>query len=205
VEKPWRLSAHGDDGRMGNVVLIRHGQTEWSAAGRHTSHTDLALTPEGERQAKTLAAALADRSFAAVLSSPRQRALRTAQIAGLAVTAVDGDLAEWGYGQYEGLTTVDIRRDRPGWNLWNDGCPGGETPMEVGARLDRVLARARPLLTQGDVAIVGHGHASRVLAARWIGLAPGGGALLRLDTATISTLGYEHARPVVLRWNVPPS
>jgi broad specificity phosphatase PhoE len=185
--------------------VIRHGQTEWSAAGRHTSRTDLALTPEGERQAKSLGAALAGRSFVAVLSSPRQRALRTAQLAGLAVTMVDDDLAEWDYGRYESMTTVDIRRDRPGWDLWTDGCPGGESPVEVGSRLDRVLVRVHPLLAAGDVAVVGHGHASRVLAARWVGLPASGGALLRLDTATVSVLGFEHARRVVLRWNMPPS
>jgi probable phosphoglycerate mutase len=190
-----------EDAGVGDIVLVRHGQTGWSAAHRHTSYTDLPLTPEGERQAKALAGALAGRSFAAVVSSPRRRALRTAELAGLAVTAVDEDLAEWSYGRYEGLTTDEIRRTRPGWNLWTDGCPDGESPAEVGARLDRVLARVRD--TAGDVALVGHGHSLRVLGARWVGLPPAAGKLLRLDTATLSTLGYEHEWEVVLSWNAP--
>ncbi len=188
---------------MSDIIVIRHGQTAWSAAGRHTSYTDLALTPDGEKQAGTLASALAGWPFAAVLCSPRRRALRTAQLAGLAVTTIDDDLAEWNYGQYEGLTSVEICGSRPDWSLWTDGCPGGETPDGVGVRLDRVRARIVALLADGDVAVVGHGHALRVLAARWVGLPVAGGALLRLDTATISTLGYEHDRPVVLRWNTP--
>ena len=192
-----------DDVRMGDLVLVRHGETEWSRAHRHTSSTDLALTPTGDRQARALAPALAGRPFAAVLSSPRQRATRTAELAGLTVTAVDHDLAEWNYGQYEGLTTDEIRRTRPDWLLWTDGCPDGESPAQIGARIDRVLARVRPLLTGADVALVGHGHALRVVAARWIGLPPSDGRLLRLDTATLSTLGFEHEREVILRWNAP--
>jgi probable phosphoglycerate mutase len=188
---------------MGDVVLVRHGETEWSRAHRHTSYTDLPLTAEGERQAKALAPALAGRPFRAVISSPRQRAQRTAERAGLTVTAVDDDLVEWDYGEYEGITTEKIRRSRPDWNLWTDGCPGGESPERVGARLDRVLARIRPLLAAGDVALVGHGHALRVLGARWIGLPPSGGGLLRLDTATLSVLGFEHGRPVIVQWNAP--
>jgi broad specificity phosphatase PhoE len=188
--------------RVGNIVLVRHGETEWSRAHKHTSYTDLPLTEEGERQAKALARTLASRRFVAVLSSPRQRALRTAELAGLTVTAVDEDLAEWNYGDYEGLTTAEIRHTRPGWSLWTDGCPGGESPEQVGARLDRVLARIRPLLADGDV-VVGHGHSLRVLGARWVGLPPSAGALLRLDTATLSELGFEHEREVILRWNAP--
>src|SRR5439155_6907587 len=153
------------------------------------------------QQAKALRDALAGRPFAAVLSSPRQRALRTAELAGLTVTAVDADLGEWNYGRYEGLTTEEIRRTRPGWNLWTDGCPDGESPEQVGARLHRVLARVRD--TAGDVALVGHGHALRVLGARWVGLPPSAGGLLRLDTATLSTLGYEHEWQVILSWNAP--
>jgi broad specificity phosphatase PhoE len=190
---------------MAELVLIRHGQTEWSANGRHTSTTDLPLTPAGEQQARILGAALAGRRFAAVLSSPRKRALRTAELAGLTVTAIDDDLVEWDYGEYEGLTTPEICRTRPDWNLWRDGCPGGESPEQVGARLDRALARARERLADGDVALVGHGHALRVTAARWIGLPASGGGLLALDTATLSTLGYEHARQVIRRWNAPVS
>lgn len=186
---------------MAEIVLIRHGETTWSAAHRHTSYTDLELTAAGEQQARDLAPRLAGRRFAAVVSSPRRRALRTAQLAGLTVTDVDADLAEWNYGEYEGRTTAEIRQDRPGWTLWNHGCPGGESPDEVGARLDRVLRRAAELLADGDVALLAHGHSLRVAGARWIGLPASGGGLLRLDTATVSALGHEHHRPVILRWN----
>jgi len=188
---------------QGQIVLVRHGQTEWSANGRHTSYTDLPLTADGEKQARGLAEALRARHFAAVLSSPRQRAWRTAELAGLTVTALVDDLVEWDYGQYEGLTTPEIRSRRPGWDLWIDGCPGGESPAQIGARLDRVLTRARALLPEGDVALIGHGHASRVAGARWIGLATSAGGLLRLDTGTLSVLGFEHERPVIQQWNCP--
>ncbi|WP_406104189.1 histidine phosphatase family protein [Micromonospora globbae] len=188
---------------MGEILLIRHGETTWSASRRHTSYTDLELTPEGERQARTLAAFLAGRRFVTVLASPRIRALRTAQLAGLTVDAVDEDLAEWNYGEYEGRTTVDIHEHDPHWNIWTDGCPGGESPGQVGERLDRVLARVTPLLDRGTVALVGHAHSLRVLGARWIGLPPSAGGLLRLDTATVSVLGHEHGRRVILRWNQP--
>ncbi|SCF38608.1 probable phosphoglycerate mutase [Micromonospora carbonacea] len=191
-------------GPMGEIVLVRHGETEWSASRRHTSYTDLELTADGEREARALATPLAGRRFALVLASPRRRALRTAELAGLAVTAADEDLAEWNYGRYEGVTTADIHTRRPGWNIWTDGCPAGESPAEVGARLDRVLARAAAALADGDVALVGHAHSLRVLGARWIGLPPSGGGLLRLDTATVSVLGHEHGRRVILRWNQPP-
>ncbi|MFG1848222.1 histidine phosphatase family protein [Micromonospora carbonacea] len=189
---------------MGEIVLVRHGETGWSASRRHTSYTDLELTADGEREARALATPLAGRRFALVLASPRRRALRTAELAGLAVTAADEDLAEWNYGRYEGVTTADIHTGRPGWNIWTDGCPAGESPAEVGARLDRVLARAAATLADGDVALVGHAHSLRVLGARWIGLPPSGGGLLRLDTATVSVLGHEHGRRVILRWNQPP-
>lgn len=186
---------------MAEIVLVRHGQTAWSAAGKHTSYTDIDLTPDGERQARELGSHLAGRAFAAVISSPRTRALRTAQIAGLTVTDVDDDLAEWNYGAYEGITTRQIRKKRPDWDLWTQGCPGGESPDEVSARVDRVLRKAAALLERGDVALVGHGHSLRVAGARWVDLPASGGSKLRLDTATLSTLGYEHARPVILRWN----
>lgn len=188
---------------MGQIILIRHGQTEWSAAHRHTSYTDLDLTETGERQAMRLADRLAGHSFAAVFASPRLRARRTAELAGLTVTDVDADLAEWNYGEFEGLTTQEIRRDHPDWYLWRDGCPGGETPEQVGARLDRVLQRAAERLADGDVALVAHGHSLRVAGARWVGLPPGDGGKLRLETGGLCLLGHEHGRPVILAWNVP--
>lgn len=185
----------------GELVLIRHGATEWSAAGRHTSVTDLPLTADGERQAKALTPALAGFRFVAVFASPRQRALHTAELAGLAVTAVDDDLVEWRYGEYEGITTAQIRAQRPDWLLWRDGCPGGESPEEVGARLDRVLARAETAARDGDVALVAHGHSLRVAGARWLGLTARYGAGLMLDTGTVSVLGHEHAERAIRRWN----
>ncbi|MDI6099947.1 histidine phosphatase family protein [Actinoplanes sp. NEAU-A12] len=189
---------------MAEIVLIRHGQTEWSANGRHTSYTDLPLTVEGERQARAAGERIAGRVFAAVLASPRRRALHTAELAGLAVTEVTEDLAEWNYGDYEGITTPEIRSGRPGWSLWTDGCPGGESPEQTGERLDRVLDRARGFLADGDVALVGHGHCLRVAGARWIGLPPAAGGLLKLDTATYSALGFEHGDdPVLTTWNAP--
>jgi broad specificity phosphatase PhoE len=186
---------------MAEVVLIRHGETEWSTNRRHTSYTDLDLTPIGERQAAKLGASLAGHDFAAVFSSPRRRALRTAEIAGLAVTNVDPDLAEWNYGAYEGITTKEIRARQPDWDLWTQGCPDGESPEDVQTRIDRLWAKVRPLLDRGDVALVGHAHSLRVAGARWIGLPAADGGKLRLDTATVSGLGYEHGRPVILRWN----
>ncbi|MDG4826054.1 histidine phosphatase family protein [Asanoa sp. WMMD1127] len=187
---------------MAEIVLVRHGQTEWSASGQHTSYSDIELTPTGERQAAELGARLEDRAFAAVISSPRERAVRTAELAGLRITEIDDDLAEWNYGRYEGITSKEIHeRYDPTWSLWTDGAPEGETPPQVGARVDRVLAKAAKLLDQGDVALVGHGHTLRVVGARWIGLGPEGGGLLKLDTATISVLGFEHGTRVILQWN----
>jgi broad specificity phosphatase PhoE len=190
---------------MAEIVVIRHGQTEWSAAGRHTSVTDLPLTPDGEAQAAALRPAFADHAFAAVISSPRVRAIRTAELAGVTITDIDDDLAEWRYGEYEGITTAEIRERDPYWDLWRDGCPGGEKPDEVGARLDRVLAKARPMLDRGDVALLGHGHALRVATARWLGQPVAAGALYLLDTATISALGFERENPVLHRWNERPA
>jgi broad specificity phosphatase PhoE len=190
---------------MAEILLVRHGQTTWSAAGRHTSVTDLPLTDAGEKQAASLRPALASRAFALVLSSPRLRAVRTAEIAGLDVTAIDEDLVEWNYGSYEGITTDEIRDQDPDWDLWTDGCPGGESPAAVGARLDRVLDRARAALAEGDVALVAHGHSLRVATARWLGLPPADGALFLLDTATLSTLGFEHGREVLTGWNEQPA
>jgi len=194
---------------MGDLILLRHGQTEWSMAGRHTGRSDIPLTAHGEACAAELAQALAGRTIAAALSSPAKRAVHTAELAGLdAVT--DPDLWEWDYGGYEGMTTAQIREQRPGWYLWRDGViPGdaehpGETVDDVGARVDRVLDRVRPLLAGGDVVLVAHAHVLRVLTARWLLLEPAGGRLFRLDTGTISTLGHEHGKPVVLSWNAPP-
>lgn len=190
------------DGGMAEIVLVRHGQTEWSLNGRHTGVTDLDLTQVGQEQAMRLRPLLAPRQFTAVLSSPRQRAKRTAELAGLPPVSIDGDLAEWDYGDYEGETTHEIREKDPDWTIWRDGAPGGESPVEVGERLDRVLAKAEGMLVRGDVALVGHGHALRVAAARWLGLGTAGGALLWLDTATVSVLGFEREQKVLRRWNV---
>ncbi|GIF62879.1 phosphoglycerate mutase [Asanoa ishikariensis] len=187
---------------MAEIVLVRHGQTEWSLGGKHTSYTDIELTPDGERQAREIGERVADRAFAAVISSPRLRAVRTAELAGLDVTELDDDLAEWNYGRYEGITSAEIHENHdPKWSLWTDGAPGGEQPAQVGARVDRVIAKAAKLLDQGDVALVGHGHLLRVVGARWIGLGPDGGGLLKLDTATLSVLGHEHGARVIQQWN----
>jgi broad specificity phosphatase PhoE len=186
---------------MREIVLIRHGETEWSAAGRHTSVTDLALTPEGERRAAALAVRLAGHSFGLVLSSPRTRALTTARLAGLPDVVVDDDLAEWSYGAYEGLTTPQIRESDPRWTVWTGHIPGGETAAQVGARADRVLERVRPVLPAADACLVGHGHMLRVITARWLGLPPRDGALFMLETATVSVLGFEREVPVLLNWN----
>lgn len=187
---------------MAQIVVIRHAQTAWSASGQHTSTTDLPLTDDGERQAAALRPVLAGHPFAAVLCSPRLRARRTAELAGLTVTAVDDDLAEWVYGDYEGLTSAQIHERDPGWDLWRDGCPGGETPAQVGARLDRVLDRARGLLAGGDVALLAHGHSLRVATARWLGQPVAAGACYLLRVATIATLGFEHGHPALTGWNM---
>jgi probable phosphoglycerate mutase len=212
---------------MGELIVLRHGQTEWSAAGKHTGRTDIPLTPAGEAGASRLAPLLASRAanghpVAAIMTSPASRAVRTAELAGLGSPSgqgeaggavkpeTDPDLWEWDYGGYEGQTTPQIQAQRPGWYLWTDGViPGdaahpGETLSQVGERTDRVLARARRLLPSGDVILVAHGHVLRVLTARYLGLPPAEGRLVRLDTGTISTLGTEHAEPVIATWNVPP-
>jgi probable phosphoglycerate mutase len=196
---------------MGEIILVRHGETAWSRSGRHTSRTDLPLTSAGEAAAAALSGALANRTIAASFTSPRQRAMRTAELAGLAGAKVDPDLAEWDYGAYEGMTTPQIREQRPGWYLWRDGVipddagHPGETVEQVGDRADRVLETARPLLAGGDVALVAHGHLLRILTARWLRLPAACGRLFRLDTGTLCTLGTEHAEPVISSWNVPPS
>lgn len=179
--------------------LVRHGETEWSANGRHTSVTDLPLTDAGVETAHELAERLADVTFEWVLTSPRQRARRTAELAGFPHAEVTEDLVEWAYGDYEGRTSADIRMSVPDWTVWTHPTPGGETPEQVSERLDRVVARARA--SGGDTLVFSHGHALRALAARWLGLAVSEGRLFRLDTATVSCLGYERETPVVLRWN----
>jgi probable phosphoglycerate mutase len=184
------------------IALARHGETEWSRDGRHTGRTDIPLTDTGRRQARLLGESLAEWSFVKVLSSPLQRALETCKLAGLedSVETTD-DLLEWDYGEYEGITTPQIRESRPDWYLWRDGCPGGEQPGDVGARADRVLAAIADC--DGDVALFAHGHILRVIAARWIGLGPEAGALLALNTGTLSVLGYERETRVLRRWNAP--
>ena len=190
---------------MGELVVVRHGQTEWSRSGQHTGVTDLPLLPEGEQQARGLRESLAGRTFAAVWVSPRQRAVRTAELAGLSATAVDDDLVEVDYGGYEGRTTDEISAELGReWSVWRDGIVPGATPGEtlaaVGARVDRVLDRARAVLSGGDVALVAHGHVLRVLTARWLGLPPEDGALFALAAGSYGVLGHEHARPVLSAW-----
>jgi broad specificity phosphatase PhoE len=187
-------------GVPGEIVLVRHGETEWSRDGRHTGRTDIPLTDRGRRQAELLRGALREWSFEQVLSSPLERALETCRLAGLGESVrTTEDLLEWDYGEYEGITTPQIRESRPDWYLWRDGCPGGEQPADVARRVDRVIAS----LGDGDVALFAHGHALRVLAARWIGLGPEAGALLALGTGTLSVLGYERETRVIRRWNAP--
>lgn len=181
------------------VWLVRHGETEWSRDHRHTSVTDLPLTPVGEGVARELADRLAGLEFALVLTSPRLRARRTAELAGFADAVIDQDLAEWAYGDYEGLTTTQIRESVPDWTVWTHPAPGGETPDEVATRLDRVVAQL--IAADGPVLVFGHGHALRALTARWLGLPATDGRLFRLDTATCSTLGHERETPVIWRWN----
>jgi broad specificity phosphatase PhoE len=195
---------------MGELILLRHGETEWSRGGQHTGRTDVPLTAAGEAAAAALKPMLAGRDIRAAFASPLQRATRTADLAGLAAVRQDPDLREWDYGGYEGQTTAQIRAHRPGWYLWRDGViPGdaghpGETVQQVGARADAVLARVTPLLPGGDVVLVSHGHLLRVLTARWLRLNPAEGRLFRLGTGTLCTLGTEHGEPVITSWNVPP-
>jgi len=190
---------------MGEIVVVRHGQTEWSRSGQHTGVTDLPLLPEGEDQARALAPLLAERSFAEVLVSPRERARHTAELAGLTTTAVDEDLVEFDYGGYEGRTTAEISNElgRP-WSVWRDGVvaggTAGETVADVGRRVERVLDRVRPRLVDGDVALVAHGHVLRVLTAVWLGLSPEDGALFALPAGRVGALGFDHERPALTAW-----
>jgi probable phosphoglycerate mutase len=185
-----------------SLIAIRHGETEWSLNGRHTGTTDIPLTDNGRRLAQLLRPLLSDRTFALVLVSPLQRARETCELVGVAARAIiDRDLVEWNYGQYEGLTPRDIDRQAPGWLIFRDGCPGGETSEQVGARADRVIARARAVA--GDVALFAHGHILRVLAARWLGLPPGAGQHFLLDTGTLNVLDYYRGIPALKTWNAP--
>jgi probable phosphoglycerate mutase len=182
------------------VYLVRHGETEWSLSGQHTGITDIPLTENGRKVAKLLAPVLAKETFVLVLSSPLGRARETCELAGLGARAeIDRDLMEWNYGEYEGITTNQIRAGRPGWMLFNDGCPGGESPEQVGVRADRVIARVRAL--HGHVALFAHGHIFRVFAARWLGLPAAAGSHFLLDTATVNILSYYREVPAVKRWN----
>lgn len=185
---------------MREAWLIRHAETEWSRSKRHTGLTDVPLTEAGREHARALRAKLGARAWAAVLTSPLARAHETCELAGLGERAVvDADLVEWDYGDYEGITSAQIRETRPDWDLWRDGCPAGEAPGHVAARADRVLARL--LAVDGDVAVFGHGHALRMLGARWIELEPAAGGRLALDTGAVCVLGFEHGRRVLWRWN----
>ncbi|TQJ56851.1 histidine phosphatase family protein [Streptomyces sp. NBC_00080] len=197
---------------MGDLLLVRHGETEWSVSGQHTGFTDLPLTEHGEEQAKSLAPLLSGRAFCLALTSPLHRAVRTAELAGVAGAVPEPALHEWDYGAYEGITTVEIHRTRPAWDLWTDGVPPGpdghpgESPEEVGRRADRVLSRVDAALQNcgGDAVLVAHGHFLRVLTARRLGLPPAEGRLFQLATGTVSRLSTEHGRPVIAEWNIRP-
>jgi probable phosphoglycerate mutase len=185
------------------VVLVRHGETEWSISGQHTGSTDIPLTENGREAARVVGEALKGREFARVVSSPLGRAMETAELAGFGRDRLElrDELREWDYGSYEGRKTVDIRKERPGWWLWRDGCPGGEQAADVGRRVDRLIAELREL--EGDAILFAHGHVLRVFTARWIELGPEEGARFALGTATLSMLGYERETPVMWLWNSP--
>lgn len=185
------------------IVLVRHGETEWSRTGRHTGRSDVLLTEQGRREALAVGTALRELQFALVLTSPLERATETCRLAGFGEVAITrDDLREWDYGEYEGLRTIDILQQQPGWTLWSDGVPGGEKLAEVGARVDRILAELRSI--EGDVALFAHGHLLRVLAARWLAFEPSAGRLFALDPGTISVLGYERETAVLRGWNRKP-
>jgi probable phosphoglycerate mutase len=189
-------------GAADRLFAVRHGETAWSLSGQHTGTTDIPLTENGRRLATRLRPVLARESFAAVLTSPLQRARETCALSGLGDRAViEPDLVEWNYGKYEGLTSKQIHATAPGWLIFRDGCPGGETPDEIGTRVDRVIARARAV--EGDVVLFAHGHVLRVLAARWLGLPPSAGRLFLLDTGTLNILSYYRDVPALKTWNAP--
>ena len=188
--------------RLPVVYLARHGETAWSLSGQHTGMTDLPLTERGERNARRLGGRLGGLTFRKVFTSPLQRAARTCELAGFGSAAErDSDLLEWNYGKYEGRTSADIHVERPDWQLFRDGCPGGESPDQIGARVDRMVGKVRSI--EGDVLLFSSGHVLRVLAARWLGLEPGAGRYFVLGTASLSALGYEHNRsePVIRLWD----
>jgi probable phosphoglycerate mutase len=188
--------------RLPIVYLARHGETAWSLSGQHTGLTDLPLTERGERNARSLGDRLRGLTFARIFTSPLQRARRTCELAGFGDKAeIDRDLVEWNYGDYEGRTSADIHKERPGWHIFRDGCPGGETPAQVGGRADRVVNRVRAV--EGDVLLFSSSHFLRVLAPRWLGLEPAAGRFLVLSTASLSALGYEHdlTEPVIRLWD----
>lgn len=191
---------HRQEKAVHRVYLIRHAETEWSRSGRHTGTTDLPLTDTGRQRARELEPLLAEANFVLVLSSPLRRARQTTALAGFGERAViDDDLAEWNYGEYEGLTTEQIHQKAPGWMVFTDGGPGGESPTQVGARVDRVIARVQS--AGGDVALFGHGHVLRVLAARWLGLPVSAGSQFLLDTGTLSVLSHYRGIPALEQWN----
>jgi probable phosphoglycerate mutase len=188
---------------MPEIYLMRHGETQWSLSGKHTGVSDIPLTEHGRQQAGLLKQELVTRNFKLVLTSPLQRARETCELAGLAERAeIDPDLMEWNYGDYEGLTSDQIHAHRPTWTIFNDGGPGGETPEQVGVRVDHVIARVRAV--GSDAALFAHGHVLRVLAARWLGLAPSAGAHFLLDTATVCVLNSDGGIAALKRWNVSP-
>jgi probable phosphoglycerate mutase len=184
------------------VFLVRHGETEWSLSGQHTGVTDIPLTEKGCRAAQLLEPVLSEMQFALVLASPLQRARKTCELAGFGDRMqIDPDLVEWNYGEYEGLTPEQICRSAPGWMIFSDGCPGGESPEQVGARVDRVIAKVRAVADR--VALFAHGHVFRVFAARWIGLPPTHGRHFLLDTSSLNVLAYYRDVPALKRWNAP--
>lgn len=208
LDPPWRLSpvvpATEEEKQvlLCRAILIRHGETAWSISGQHTGLTDIPLTENGRELARRLAPLLARATFTLVLTSPLGRARETCELAGLAGTAgVDPDLTEWDYGEYEGLTPQQIHAKAPGWIIFRDGCPGGESPAQVSARVDRIIARIRAV--EGDVALFAHGHVFRVFVARWLGLPATAGSHFLLDTATVSVLSHYRGIPAIRRWNAP--
>jgi broad specificity phosphatase PhoE len=188
--------------RGNEVYLVRHGETAWSVSGQHTGSTDIPLTENGKDVARELGEKLNGHEFAAVWSSPLSRALETARLAGFTDgVRVDERLTEWDYGEYEGLTTAEVRKTRPDWFLWRDGCPGGESPEQIGERADGLVREIREV--DGDVLLFAHGHILRVITARWLGYPPGDGMHFSLGTATLSILGWEREAPSIWRWNAP--